>query len=126
MATMKTLVVGVSLGARRYANLALHQLADAGHEVAGLGLRAGEESGAPVFAAPIDPDEPFYADIDTITLYVNPQRQESMIDDLLALKPRRIIFNPGTENPAFQQRAEELGVEAVVGCTLVMLSVGTF
>lgn len=123
---MKTLVVGVSLGARRYANLALQQLADAGHEVAGLGLRAGEESGAPVFAAPIDRAEPFYSGIDTVTLYINPQRQAAMIDDLLALKPRRIIFNPGTENTTFQDRAEAAGIEAVVGCTLVMLSIGTY
>lgn len=118
---MKTLVVGVSLGADRYANLAIGQLLDHGHDVVGLGLRAGDEQGAPVFDG-----QPAIDGVDTVTLYINPQRQAALIDYLLSLKPRRVIFNPGTENPDFVRRAREAGVQPVVGCTLVMLAAGTF
>lgn len=118
---MKTLVVGVSLGADRYANIAVRKLIEHGHDVVAIGLREGEESGINIHTG-----TPEVAGIDTITLYVNPTRQASMIDYLLTLKPRRIIFNPGTENREFMSRAEAEGVEAVHGCTLVMLGTGQF
>lgn len=114
---MKTLVVGVSLGADRYANLACRSLTQLGYETIGLGLREGETDGVRVVTG-----EPKLTDIDTITLYVNPTRQVSMMDYLLSLKPRRIIFNPGTENQDFLQKAQKLGIETVEGCTLVMLA----
>lgn len=114
---MTTLVVGVSLGANRYANAACRQLRAAGHDVVGLGLRAGDENGIPVLTG-----TPEIEGVDTITLYINPQRQAALIDYLLGLKPRRIIFNPGTENPDFMSRARAAGVEPIVDCTLVMLS----
>lgn len=119
--TKKTLVVGVSLGANRYANLACHQLRRAGHDVVGLGLRAGDEDGVPVLTGtpPLD-------GVDTVTLYINPTRQADLIDYLIGLRPRRIIFNPGTENPTFQRRAVDAGIEPVVGCTLVMLSLDSY
>ena len=118
---MKTLVVGVSPGKDRYANQAVRALRAAGHEVVAIGPREGESGGVPILTGipPLD-------GIDTVTLYVNPQRQGAMVNYLLSLSPRRIIFNPGTENPDFQQRAEAVGVEVVVGCTLVMLSLGQF
>jgi predicted CoA-binding protein len=118
---VKTLVVGVSLGADRYANLAVRQLRDHGHDVVGLGLRAGDEAGTPVLEG-----QPAIDGVDTVTLYINPQRQATLIDYLLSLKPRRVIFNPGTENAEFVRRAHEAGVEPVVGCTLVMLASGRF
>ena len=114
---MKTLVVGVSLGAQRYANLACRQLRAAGHDVVGLGLRAGDEDGVPVLTGtpPVD-------DVDTITLYVNPQRQADLVDYLIGLRPRRVIFNPGAENDAFADRARAAGIAPVVACTLVLLA----
>lgn len=118
---MKTLVVGISLGADRYANLAVRQLLQAGHEVVGLGLREGTEQGAPVFIG-----TPMIDGVDTITLYINPQRQGSMVDYLLSLRPRRIIFNPGTENPDFADRARADGIEVVVSCTLIMLGANAY
>lgn len=118
---MKTLVVGVSPGKNRYANRAVEQLLAAGHEVVAVGLRGGDTHGVAILtgAPPLD-------GIDTVTLYVNPHRQGAMADYLLSLTPRRIIFNPGTENPEFRRRAEAAGVEAVVGCTLVLLSLGQY
>ena len=117
----KTLVVGVSLGAQRYANLACRQLRASGHDAVGLGLRAGDEAGVPVLVG-----TPPIEGVDTVTLYVNPQRQAGLIDYLIGLKPRRIIFNPGTENDDFARRAEAAGIEPVVACTLVMLSLDSY
>lgn len=71
-------------------------------------------------------EKPMITDVDTITLYIGPQNQPEWIDYLLSLSPRRIIFNPGTENPVFMDKAEAQGVEVVEGCTLVMLQTGTY
>ncbi len=118
---MKTLVVGVSIGADRYANKAVRMLTQHGHDVVAIGLREGDEAGVKVLTG-----TPDLENVDTITLYINPARQGPMIDYLLSLKPQRIIFNPGTENPDFVTRAEAEGIEAVEGCTLVMLGAGQF
>ena len=67
-----------------------------------------------------------FKDVDTITLYLNPSRQKELYDYILSLKPRRIIFNPGTENPEFEEMAESKGIETVEACTLVMLSIGNY
>ena len=64
--------------------------------------------------------------IHTVTLYLGPVLQKEWHERILALKPERIIFNPGTEDPAFQQRAEKMGIEVVEGCTLVMLASGQY
>ena len=117
----RTLVVGVSPGADRYANMAVRRLRQSGHEVVALGLRAGTSDGVEILTG-----TPALPAIDTITLYINPTRQGPLIDYLLGLKPRRIIFNPGTENPDFAMRAEAAGATAVHGCTLVMLALSTY
>ena len=64
--------------------------------------------------------------IDTVTLYFNPQRQQEIISTVLALKPRRIIFNPGTENETFKLAAQSQGIETLEACTLVLLSTGAY
>jgi predicted CoA-binding protein len=64
--------------------------------------------------------------VDTVTLYLGPDRQPEYYDYILSLKPKRIIFNPGTENPELVQLAKEQGIETVEGCTLVMLSIGAY
>jgi len=118
---MKTLVVGVKPGADRYANMAVDRLVKAGHEVVALGMKEGTHNGVNVQTGTPELDG-----IDTISLYLNPTRQAPMIDYLLSLSPRRIIFNPGTENGAFRERAEAGGIETVEGCTLVLLATGQF
>lgn len=118
----RTLVVGVAPAAEhRYANLALRRLRLAGHQVVALGLRGGEADGVP-----IQTGQPPLDGIDTVTLYINPTRQGPMIDYLLGLRPSRIIFNPGTENPDFAARASQAGIDVVSGCTLVMLATGQY
>ncbi len=66
-------------------------------------------------------DQPVIQDVDTITMYIGPQHQPPYYNYLLSLQPKRIIFNPGTENAEFEKLAEESGVEAIEACTLVML-----
>ncbi|TAK38621.1 MAG: CoA-binding protein [Saprospiraceae bacterium] len=117
----KTLVVGASPNPARYAYMAVQRLKEHGHEVLPLGVHNGEIAGIPILTG-----KPELEGIHTVTLYINPFRQEEFYDYLLDLKPRRMIFNPGTENPAFMWRAKLEGVEVVEGCTLVMIKTGQF
>ncbi len=117
----KTLVLGATSNPARYAYLAVVQLLKHGHEVVALGNKEDVVEGIP-----IQTGQPKLEDIDTVTMYINPFRQEEYYDYILDLKPKRIIFNPGTENYAFMQRAKLEGVEVLPACTLVMLSTGQF
>ena len=119
---MKTLVLGASPNPARYAYLATQRLVDRGHEVVLVGGRAGEIEGLPIQTTPYEGD-----DVDTVTLYLGPARQAPYYRYLTEeLRPRRIIFNPGTENPELVSLAQEAGIETEVACTLVMLSAGTY
>lgn len=117
----KTLVLGATPNPNRYAYLAVRALRRHGHEVVPVGIRSGEVDGLPIL-----PDKPALEGIHTVTLYVGPPRQPPYYDYLLSLKPKRIIFNPGTENPELAALAQAHGIEPVEGCTLVMLSVGSY
>lgn len=114
-----TLVVGASLKPYRYSHIAINRLLAHDEPVMAYGLRSGEVSGVPIHT-----DQHFFSDKDihTVTLYVGPQRQEPLIDWIVDLAPRRVIFNPGTENPSFEQKLRDAGVEVLEACTLVMLS----
>ena len=119
---MKTLVLGASTNPRRYSHTATRRLLDAGHEVVLVGGRAGELAGESIHAGPVETEG-----VDTVTLYVGPARQPAYYDYLLReVKPRRLIFNPGTENPELMRLAREAGVEVEVACTLVMLATGQY
>ncbi|MDG3086068.1 CoA-binding protein [Vibrio hannami] len=65
-------------------------------------------------------------DIHTLTLYVGPERQQSIVDNIINLGPKRIIFNPGTENPQLMDMAKAEGIEVVQKCTLIMLDADEF
>lgn len=117
----KTLVVGASKNPDRYSYKAIQALRSKGHEVHALGLREDEVSDVKFFTE----HKPIEA-LDTITLYVNPTNQKKLYDYLLSLNAKRIVFNPGTENPELAKFATDNGAEAVYGCTLVMLSLGKY
>ncbi len=117
----KTLVLGATTNPERYAYIAVQRLVQKGHEVLPLGVKKGDVMGIPIMQG-----QPDLEGVDTVTMYLGAERQREYYDYLLALKPKRIIFNPGAENPELAQRAEKQGIEVVEGCTLVMLSVGTF
>ncbi|WP_324025763.1 CoA-binding protein [Maribacter sp. BPC-D8] len=117
----KTLVFGASLKPNRYSNLAIHRLVDSGVETLAYGLREGEVS-----KVNISNNLDKISDIHTITLYINPKRQEEYYDSIISLAPKRVIFNPGTENPEFYKLLENSGIEVDVACTLVLLSTGQY
>jgi predicted CoA-binding protein len=119
----KTVIIGASVNPSRYAYLAAEMLTEYGHEIIPLGLRKGELFGTVVRLLA---EKPAVADVDTITLYMNPVNQKPWLDYLISLKPKRIIFNPGTENPELETRARAAGIETVHGCTLVMLRTGQY
>lgn len=114
---MKTLVIGASENPARYAHQAARRLLQYGHEIELVGRRAGQ-----IANQPIQTGQPELTDIDTVTLYVGPQNQLPLIDYVIGLRPRRIIFNPGTENDEFEQKAQAAGIEPIEACTLVMLA----
>ena len=121
MADKKTLVLGATPDASRYAYLASNRLVRSGHSIVNVGLKTGEVAGVPIEKA-----ETIHNDIDTITLYVGPQRQEALYDYILNTHPKRIIFNPGTENFELRRMAREKGIETEYACTLVLLSIGQY
>jgi predicted CoA-binding protein len=116
-----TLVVGASENTSRYSNIAIKRLLDYQLPVVAVGMKKGIVEG--VF---IETDFSNFKNIDTVTLYVGPQNQEELIPKILALNPRRIIFNPGTENPLFIKKAKQNGIETEIACTLVLLSLDSY
>ncbi|MCF8374091.1 MAG: CoA-binding protein [Bacteroidales bacterium] len=117
----KTMVVGASTNPERYAYKAVFALKDKGHSVVPLGIRKGKIDGLT-----IEQGRPDYSNIHTVTLYIGAFVQESYIDYILGLKPKRVIFNPGTENQDFFFRCEQNNIEAVEACTLVMLATNQY
>lgn len=118
---MKVLVLGASPKIERYSNRVVKALKDKGHEVIALGKREFEDDHIKISSG-----FPSISGLDTITLYLNPSRQEEYFNYLIDLKPRRIIFNPGTENFAFEELAQKNGIQVEVACTLVLLSINQF
>ena len=121
MADKKTLVLGASPNPGRYAYLAANRLVGHGHSIVNVGLKTGEVAGMP-----IEKPETIHEDIDTITLYVGPQRQPPLYNYILDTHPKRIIFNPGTENSELRKMANDKGIETEYACTLVLLSIGEY
>ena len=117
----KTLVLGASLNPSRYSNLAINRLVNHGYPVEAVGLRKGIVAGVT-----ISTEKVAFENIDTVTLYLNPKRQEEYYDYIIALKPTRVIFNPGTENPKFYELLRKNNIEVEVACTLVLLGTNQY
>lgn len=117
----KTLVLGASDNPARYSFRAANMLKQHGHDVVPVGIRQGQVAGMSIHT-----DRPQETDIDTVTLYVGPQNQPEWYDYILGLKPRRILFNPGTENPELELLAQQNGIQTEEACTLVLLSIGQY
>jgi uncharacterized protein len=120
---MKTVIVGATTNPSRYSFLAAEMLVEYNHEIVPLGIRPGQVVGIPIADIRKKPE---ISDVHTITLYIGPRHQPEWYEYLLSLKPRRIIFNPGTENYAFEKLAESKGIETLEACTLVMLRTGQY
>src|SRR5262245_40562800 len=117
MSGKKTLVLGASQNTWRISHEAVNRLVKYGHPVTAVGLREGK-IGAIDIITELPPDK----DFDTITIYLNAENQKKYYDYILSVKPKRIIFNPGAENPELEQLAEEKGIEVLEACTLTTLA----
>lgn len=121
MIRKKTLVLGASSNPARYSNLAVDRLTAYNHPTIAIGKKAGK-----IGEVEITTDQLQESDIDTVTLYLNPTNQQPYYNYILSLNPKRIIFNPGTENEELEQLANEKGIKTIDACTLVMLSTGQY
>ncbi|MBL7888064.1 MAG: CoA-binding protein [Bacteroidia bacterium] len=117
----RTVIIGASDNPERYAYKATLALQKHGHEAIPVGLRPGNINGIEIIK-----EKATINDVDTVTLYVGPQNQESWKEYVISLKPKRVIFNPGTENPEFEAELQKKGIETIEACTLVMLSIGNY
>lgn len=118
---MKTLIVGASTNPERYAYKAANSLLAHQHNIELVGQKEGQICGNSIHL-----NYPDFEDIDTVTMYVGTKHQSSLYEYILRQHPRRIIFNPGTENPEFEQLANDQGIEVENACTLVLLATGQF
>jgi predicted CoA-binding protein len=121
MSNKKTVVLGASANPARYSNMAVNRLAAHQHPTVAIGKREGKIGKVDVITA--HPEE---QDVDTVTLYLNPTNQKPYYDYILSLNPKRIIFNPGTENQELEELAHKQGIQTMEACTLVMLSTGQY
>ena len=120
---MKTVVVGATPNPSRYAYLAAGMLKEYGYEFVPIGIKSGVIHGEAIIDLR---KRPWIDNVDTITLYIGARHQPEWYDYLISLKPRRIIFNPGTENPEFESLLKQRGIEPEEACTLVLLRTGQY
>lgn len=121
MEKKKTLVLGASENPARYSYLAINRLKNNQHPIVAIGKKAGMVAGIP-----IETEQKPWQDIDTVTLYLNPQNQKKYYDYIISLHPQRIIFNPGTENDELAELAHKNNIKSLEACTLVLLSTGQY
>lgn len=112
--------MGAAPDPSRYAYKATVMLEDHGHEVVPFGIKKGK-----IRELEIQNEKP-QDEFNTVTLYLGPQNQPQYYDYIIGLKPKRVIFNPGTENPDFEQLLEKNGIATLEACTLVLLSTGQY
>lgn len=114
-------IIGASMDPSRYSYMAAHRLVQAGYSIVNVGLKNGEVAGKEI-THQLDPA----LNPHTITLYINPSIQSNYVDAIMAANPKRVIFNPGTENPSIYPLLESKGIFCEEACTLVLLSTGRF
>jgi predicted CoA-binding protein len=117
----KTLIIGASPNPSRYSYKAAHMLKRFNHDIINVGIKQGEVAGVE-----IEKPGQIHTDIDTITLYIGPALQAQYHDYIVATKPKRVIFNPGTENAELEELLIKHNIEPVEACTLVLLSTGQY
>lgn len=117
----KTVILGASPNPGRYSYIATQRLKSFGEEVFPVGIRDGNIGGDAILT-----NKPLIEDVDTVTLYVGPNNQAAWVNYLLDLHPKRVIFNPGTENPALERKLQAAGIETETACTLVLISTNSY
>lgn len=121
MKSISTMVLGASENSDRYSNEACRLLRFYNHPVVAVGAKKGMIEDIKILS-----DFPVEEKVDTVTLYINPNLQAAYEEKIINLKPKRVIFNPGTENLSFQNLLEANGIEVVEACTLVMLKTNQY
>jgi len=121
MKNKKTLVLGASTKPDRYAFKAITALVEKGHSVLAIGQNTGEVAGVKIYTKAIP-----LSKIHTVSLYLNPARQRDYYNYIIEANPKRVIFNPGTENPEFYQLLALNNIKTEVACTLVLLATNQF
>lgn len=121
MKSKKTLVLGATTRPDRYAFMAINSLVGKGHSVLAIGQQQGEVAGVKIQTKAVP-----LKNIDTVTLYLNPQRQRDYYNYIIESNPKRVIFNPGTENPELYQLLKSNNIQVEIGCTLVMLATNQY
>lgn len=119
----KTIIIGATNNPSRYAYMAAGMLKEYHHEFIPVGIKKGEVFGKPILNIN---ERPVLSDVDTVTLYIGAQHQAEHYEYIMSLKPKRVIFNPGTENPEFEKMVEDAGAETLEACTLVLLRSGQY
>jgi len=118
-----TVIIGASERPSSYAYLAANNLLSNKHPIVLLSIHQGQIQGEEFINLQ---DKPEIENVDTVTLYINPLRQLEWEDYIVSLKPKRIIFNPGTENNSLERKANDANIETLQACTLVMLNTGQY
>ncbi len=116
-----TLVLGASLNPTRTSYTALQKLQARDIPVVAVGRTAGQVGDIEIVTG-----TPVLASCDTISMYISREQQPPLYEYIFSCNPRRLIFNPGTENQELASLAKQRGIEVEVGCMLVMLAIGTF
>ena len=119
---MNVVVLGASDNPERFSNQAVHMLQDKGHTVFPVHPKLDVIDGISVFSSLTEIPKP----IDTISLYLSKANSDRIAEDIVACNFRRLMVNPGAENPALEEQLQAKGVEIVRACTLVMLGSGQF
>jgi len=121
MKNKKTLVLGASTKPERYSYKAIRMLVEKGHSVLAIGQNAGEVAGIKIQTKTIP-----LKNINTISLYLNPLRQRDYYNYIVESKPKRVVFNPGTENPELYQLLQLNAIQYEIACTLVLLTTNQY
>ncbi|MDA3853393.1 MAG: CoA-binding protein [Bacteroidales bacterium] len=117
----KTLIIGASINPERYSYKAAEKLLAHKHDIRMIGNKAGT-----LFENEIVNEQGVYDDVDTVTMYVSAKNQVDYYDYIVDLAPRRVIFNPGTENPELEAKLAANGIESEIACTLVLLATNAY
>ena len=119
----KTVVIGASPEPSRYSSLAINMLDHAGFEFVPVGIKEGIIQGKNILNLK---EKPWIEDVHTITIYLRAKNQIEWYDYILGLQPKRIIFNPGAENPELYEMAMKDGIEVENACNLVLIQTKQF
>lgn len=117
----KTLIIGASSNPERYSYLAAERLLAHGYEIELIGKRRDI-----IFNRTIDTEKTDFEDIDTVTMYISEKFQPEYYKYIISLNPRRVIFNPGTENPELESLLVQNDIHVEEACTLVLLGTGQY